>query len=618
MGSARVTRLSSPEERADYIFQLTKDVEALELMLLNNLIETAPIRIGAEQEFCLVDNNFRPNNNSLTVLKDIDDDHFTTEIGNYNLELNLDPLELKGDCFSQLKKQLKNLMHRAKEVAAKHDTKIILTGILPTLDYQHIDASNMTDIPRYFALDSALQEARGQDFNIHIKGVDEVNLYHNSVMLEGCNTSFQMHLQVDPNNFVDTYNWAQAISGPILSCCTNAPILFGKELWSESRIALFTQSIDTRTQSFVLNEKQSRVNFGNKWAEGTAADIFKETISRFRSLLNAPYGRNSVEMLNEGEIPKLKALNLHNGTVYPWNRVCYGISDTQKPHLRIENRYIPSGPTINDEIANMMFWVGVMLGKPNTYDDIATKMDFRDAKTNFYNAARYGMATQFYWNNKVLSSHQLILDELLPMAYRGLYSVGIDPKDAEFFLTIIKNRVESHTGSEWMIRSYRNLQKQNKPKRALYGLVKSMYEHQEKNYPVGSWNVCRNQQIDLPKQHKKVHHYMTTDLFTVNQNDSLELVYNVMKWNEIHHTPVINDKKELVGMVSFTDIMTDYAHQTEALNYLVSNVMSTNVISIGKNDDIEKAVKLMAENRISALPVVYQKKLIGILTTNDI
>ena len=254
MGDLNVIQLTKKSSKAHYIHHLLNDIEALETMIKNNMIEEAPIRIGAEQEFCLVDDDFLPKSNALEILNDINDAHFTTEIGNYNLELNLDPLELKDDCFSKLHMQLNHLLEKAKQVALKKNTKIVLTGILPSITLDSISEDKMTKIKRYSVLNDAIKSTRKQDFNIHIKGVDELNLLHNSVMLEGCNTSFQMHLQVNQKTFIDTYNWAQAISGPVLSACTNSPLLFGKELWSETRIALFTQSVDTRANSFLFNE----------------------------------------------------------------------------------------------------------------------------------------------------------------------------------------------------------------------------------------------------------------------------------------------------------------------------------------------------------------------------
>ncbi|MGB5420319.1 CBS domain-containing protein, partial [Algibacter sp.] len=424
MGDLNVSKLKSKKDRANYVHHLLNDIEALDLMIEKNMIEEKPLRIGAEQEFCMVNNEFLPESKSLELLEDINDEHFTTEIGNYNLELNLDTFELGGDCFSKLHEQLESYLNKAKKIAAKKDIKIVLTGILPSLSVNNVGEDNMTDVERYSFLNDAIKQTRRKSFDIHIKGVDELNLLHDSVMLEGCNTSFQMHLQLPQKDFVDNYNWAQAIAGPILSTCTNSPILFGKELWSETRIALFTQSIDTRVNSYLLNEIQSRVSFGNDWERGTITDIFKNNISRFRSFLTTDFTRNSVDMVKNNEIPKLRALQLHNGTVYPWNRVCYGVMKG-KPNLRIENRYIPAGPTTADEIANMMLWVGVMMGKPKTFKNIHKLWDFKDVKKNFFNAARYGMATQFYCNGKYISSHKLLLDDLLPMAYKGLYSVCV-------------------------------------------------------------------------------------------------------------------------------------------------------------------------------------------------
>ena len=617
MGDLKVIKLNTKKEKANYIYQLIKDIEALDIMINQGLIEKTRIRIGVEQEFCLLDNEFLPKSNSLEILKEIDDDeHFTTEIGNYNLEINLRPLELKKDCFSKLHHQLSSLLEKAKTAAEKKDTKILLTGILPTLSLKHIKEENMTPIQRYYVLNEAIKESRKQEFYIHIKGVDEINLLQDSVMLEGCNTSFQMHLQINPDEFIESYNWAQAISGPILSACTNSPLLFGKELWSETRIALFSQSVDTRANSFLLNQKQSRVSFGREWSKGTVTDIFKDNISRFRSLVTSEFTKDSVEMLQNNKTPKLMALCLHNGTVYRWNRPCYGIGEG-KPHLRIENRYIPSGPTVIDEIANMMFWVGVMVGRPKAYDNIEKKMDFKDVKSNFFSAARYGMATQFYWNNKYITSQKLILEELLPMAYKGLYKMGVSPKDTERYLTIIVNRVKSHNGSEWIKKSYRNLLTSKKPLNALQTLAANLYKKQEAGFPVSSWNLLQKSTPSLFKKRKLVKHAMSTDIFSVGKKDSIELVLNIMQWKNIHHVPVINNDKKLVGLLTKADIKT-YLNDNKRLQDSVKRIMKKEIISIGQYNSLDEAKILFQKHKIKGLPVLRHNKLIGIITTTDI
>ncbi len=616
MGDLNVALLNTKKDKANYIYHLLNDIKALDILIERGLIEDGPLRIGAEQEFCMVNDQFLPESRSLEILEDIADDHFTTEIGNYNLEINLDAVELGGECFSKLHEQLEALLNKAKSAAVKKNIKIILAGILPSLSVSNVDESSMTEVDRYSVLNDAIKRSRRKSFDIHIKGVDELNLLHDSVMLEGCNTSFQMHLQLSPKGFVDNYNWAQAIAGPVLGVCTNSPLLFGKELWSETRIALFTQSVDTRANSYLLNEKQSRVSFGSNWQTGTITDIFKDNITRFRSFLTTNFTRDSIKMIENNETPRLRALQLHNGTVYPWNRVCYGVLNN-KASLRIENRYIPSGPTTDDEIANMMFWVGVMLGKPKKYENIHEQWDFKDVKNNFFNAARYGMATQFYWNGKYMSSHQLIIDELLPMAYKGLYRNGVAPKDAEYYLKIILNRVRGHNGSEWLIRNYRSLLKTHKRFDAMQILTATMYSKQEKGYPVSSWGTVHHsdQRFFTPK--KMVKHVMSTDIFSVGKKDSVDLVLNMMKWKNIHHMPVINNDRELIGLISWTDVEVYLGHSENKHNS-VSKLMNTKIITIDQYASLKTAIELMNKHGIGSLPVIKKGKLIGLMTKNDL
>ena len=478
-----------------------------------------------------------------------------------------------------------------------------------------ISIEHMTPIKRYAVLNEAIKESRKEEFYIHIKGVDELNILSDSVMLEGCNTSFQMHLQINPDNFIDSYNWAQAISGPILSICTNSPLLFGKELWSETRIALFTQSVDTRTNSFLLNEKQSRVSFGNNWETGSVADIFKDNVSRFRSLVTSTFEKDSVAMVENGEVPKLTALNLHNGTVYRWNRVCYGVGNN-KPHLRIENRYIPSGPTTTDEIANMVFWVGVMSGRPKQYENIHEKMDFKDIKANFFNAARYGMYAQFSWNDKIVSAKSLLQDELLPMAYEGLSKLGVSKVDATYYLKIIEDRLISNDGSRWISKSYRNLLKLKKPFEAAQILTSHLYENQDNGSTIDSWEILHKDTKPKYSSKKVVKHLMNTDIFSVDEEDSIELVLNIMQWKNIHHLPVIDHEKKIIGLLLWKDI-EKFIHNQEKLKDNVKTIMRTGIITTSQYTTIDKAKEKMQHYKIDCLPVVEQNRLIGIITLKD-
>ncbi len=613
MGQLNVKHLERSKEKARYTSYLIKDLKALDTMLKQGLIEKAPIRIGAEQEFCIVTDDYFPNKNCIDILETINDSHFTTEIGRYDLEINSDPLLLKGNCFSQLHNQLQDLLKKAEDCAKAHNTKILLTGILPTLRHKHISEKYMTPKPRYHVLNQALKATRSQHFNIHIKGVDELSLFHNSVMLEACNTSFQTHLQINPDEFVEKYNWAQAISGPALAIMANSPMLFGRELWAETRIAVFTQSIDTRANSLVFDEKQSRVSFGENWETGSVTDIFRDHVSRFRSLLTGDVHEDSLELLNKGEIPKLKALQLHNGTVYKWNRVCYGVGGG-KPHLRIECRYIPAGPTLKDEIANMVFWVGLMLGQPEQYKGMPTKMDFKDVKGNFFKAARNGIETEFVWMGKHISAKALLLKELLPIARKGLETADISKKEIDNYLAVIENRLYSHSGSQWLVKSYRALQKNKSRFEARQTLTALMHKHQLTDFTVDQWEIAHPENTLNFDYKPIVKHKMKTKLFVVDENDSLELVNYIMKWKKIHHVPVVNQKRELTGLLSWTDLIK---LGNDNLDKCVKDVMEINLVTISQEKSLAKAKKLMQQHKINCLPVVRKGKLLGILTTTD-
>ena len=616
MGEFNVRKLKGDSDKVAYINQLLADIEALDLMLEKNMFETDPIHIGAEQEFCIVDENWDPSQKGWEILGEIDDPHFTSELMLYSLELNLDPYPLTGQSFSELHKQLDTLLEKAEQTCKKHGTRIILTGILPTIQTDHLDESYMTPQERYRALNDALLDIRREEIELHIKGVDEVNLHHETILYEGCNTSFQSHLQIDPSEFASMYNWAQAIAGPILSICTNSPLLLGKELWEETRIALFTQSVDTRASTHTLNERESRVGFGHDWVSGSVADFYKETVIGFRSLLTTDFEGNSLDKLEKGITPKLRALNLHNGTIYKWNRLCYGVNNN-KPHIRIENRYIPSGPTTADEIANMMLWVGVMMGRPKHLEDIHLKMEFKDIKSNFFNAARYGMGAQFYWEGELISSHDIILDHFLPMAYRGLYRMGVAPKDAERYLSIIEKRTRSINGSRWIVESLRKLQKSYKTPEALRIMLATMHDRNTKHYTIDAWLLPRGNEFRSNESTKTVQDIMTTKTFTAQKDDSAELVMRMMQWKNIHHTPILDSSSHLCGILSWTDI-EPHLSEPEELKKSISDMMQKELITVKPSTLKSEAVELMKSNNIHCLPVVVGKRLVGIVTSNDI
>lgn len=601
-------------ERMQFVKALVDDVSAMETMLENGLFEDDITRIGAEQELCIVDQSYQPKPISKDLLEAIDDPHFTHELARFNMEINLDPLELKGQCFSEMSKNLKELLKKARVKASDHNAYITLAGILPTIGKKELSSDYITPITRYFALNDTLKSSKGSDFSVKIRGVDEVAIKHDSVMFEACNTSFQLHLQIASHDFISSYNWAQAIAGPILAIACNSPLLLGRELWKETRIALFQQSLDTRKTSYSLKDQSPRVGFGWDWEKGSVAEIFKADISRHPILLTKPISEQASDILSEGKIPKLQALNLHNGTVYRWNRPCYGIGNG-KPHLRIENRYLPSGPTVEDEFANFALWIGLMKGRPEEFDSMAEVMNFKEAKNNFVKAARYGKESVLIWKHKEISAVNLMKDHLLPIAENGLESCGIAKKDINYYLGIIKSRLDGNSGAQWQVKNLRNLQPELKLEPSLRILTRLMTENESNGFPVHQWKMIPKEKY--MNQFTKVGDIMSRHLLVLKENEIAGLAEAIMKWNNIHHIPVENDAGELKGLLTWSHLSgLDPAINLNAVK--VKEVMINEIFTTSPEVEISEAKALMDKYQIGCLPVIEGSSLIGIISKKDL
>lgn len=618
MGSQAVKAIESLRERKDFLYHLLNDVKALEMMLSEDVFEKGVQRVGAEQELCLVDKNFRPSCNALKVLDKINDQHYTTELALFNLEINLDPLELKNDCFSQIDKELSKLLSLGDAAANEIDeTKIILTGILPTLRKRDMVFKNITPFQRYKVLNKILKDIRGDDFMLKIKGVDELIINHKSILFEACNTSFQVHLQIPVKEMVDKYNWAQAIAGPILSIAANSPLLLGRELWSETRIALFQQSVDLRNKSYLLREQKPRVSFGSDWIKKSIIELYQDDIVRYTPLLTTDLKEDAIAKLNKGEIPKLEAIGIHNGTIYRWNRMCYGHKDGV-PHMRIENRYIPAGPSVKDEVANAMFWVGVMQGMPDKYKKLSELTPFNEVKGNFVNAARTGINTYFNWFGRGISARRLILEELLPIAREGLIKSEIDKKDIDKYLAIIEKRADTrHTGAQWLKHSNRILKTKMTKDIANATLTAHLYKNQKSGRPVHEWEIAKdNHVLNLDVNITKLEKFMTTEVFVVKENDLVELVTKIMEWRNIHHIPVVDDNNKLTGLITKNKLIAIKDQDTNII--VAKDIMVREVITVDSETSIEQANRIMIDNSIGCLPIVEFEDLVGILTKSDL
>jgi CBS domain-containing protein len=407
------------------------------------------------------------------------------------------------------------------------------------------------------------------------------------------------------------------LSGPVLSVACNSPLLIGKQLWAETRIPLFQQSIDTRGKGYHLREREQRVTFGNRWIN-SVSDVYKNDIARHTLLFLTDIEDDSLDVLKRGEIPKLKALQLHNGTIYKWNRPCYGVYKGV-PHLRIENRYLPSGPTVQDEIANLAFWVGLMSNMPDKFRGNWNKINFNEVKENFYKAAMWGVQSGMVWDGELMSARRLILDTLIPMAREGLQNKGVNESDIDRNLEIIQGRAEKYaTGSRWIVDSYRKLRETLGREESTVALTAIMHYRKLTGKPVHEWGVAKTSEAEqLEMQYDIVSNIMSTDLVTVTENDIAELVLKVMEWRHIRHLPVEDSQGKLKGIITKNRLVRYLNNPEKDGLATAADVMDTDPITIGPSDDIKYAMLLMIDKGVSCLPVVEKDELIGIITDKD-
>jgi CBS domain-containing protein len=622
MGIQSVDTKLTPEELRAFIKALLNDLRALDKMIADGMIEANARRIGAEQELFLVNSAWRPAPVALRLLDKISDPHFTNEIGLFNLEINLDPLTFGGDCLSRMEQQLNEMLATASAAANGCESEIVLTGILPTLRKSDLELGNMTPKPRYFALNDALKQLRGGAYEFRIKGADELNIKHDTWMLEACCTSFQVHLQVGADEFANLYNAAQLATAPVLAAAANSPLLFGRRLWRETRIPLFEQSIDTRNASDHLRERSPRVSFGNQWVRRSALELFEEDISRFRVLLGARLDEDPFALLKQGLAPQLNALRIYNGTVWRWNRACYGVTNG-KPHLRIEARAFPAGPTVADEMANAAFFFGLVLGLSTDCPEIATVLEFDDAKANFLAASHLGLDAQFAWvGGKTIHARELILHHLLPVARDGLLQGNILPADVDRYLRIIEERVSTgRTGSQWLLDSLAGMRKMATKDEVLTSLTAATVSRQREGSPVHTWTLAQMAEGDMHKpSYLRVEEFMTTDLFTVHADEPLDLVARLMDWKRVRHIPVEDEQGRLVGLISCFDVLR---HLERSLNeppkesIPVSSVMNQEPLTVTPEMLTLDAIALMRRTRVDCLPVVKEGRLVGIVSEHD-
>jgi Glutamate-cysteine ligase family 2(GCS2) len=481
----------SQQDRRAYREKVRQCLDVLARMLRESRFEVEPQQVGLEMELNLVDDAGLPSMKNTEVLGAIADPLWASELGQFNLEINVPPRPLTGDALSQLENSVRRSLHHAGQRALHTGSRLMMVGILPTLNQSDVGEQSMSVNPRYKLLNEQMFAARGEEMRISIEGMAERLLTHvDNITPEAACTSVQFHLQVSPESFSSYWNAAQAVAGVQVALAANSPFLFGRELWRETRITLFEQVTDTRPEELKEQGVRPRVFFGDRWIT-SVFDLFEENLRYFPALLPLTEEEDPEEALDRGEAPQLAEMTLHNGTVYRWNRPVYAVVDG-KPHLRVENRVLPAGPTVADVLANAAFYYGLIRALVDADRPIWSQMSFSAAAENLVEGARHGIDARVYWPGLgEVPVTELALRRLLPLAFDGLRTWGVDSADASRLLGIIEQRcLITRTGATWQVDAVHVLDRGGRGDRqeALRLMTQGYIERMNTNQPVHTWS----------------------------------------------------------------------------------------------------------------------------------
>src|ERR1044072_8898883 len=439
---------------------------------------------GMEIELNLIDDNCDPAMRNAEVLQAIADPDFQTELGQFNVEINVAPRRLAGDENADLERELRASLNNAEQHARSAGAHMVMIGILPTLRKEHMTAESLSANPRYKLLNEQIFAARGEDLEIRIDGADRLTVTTDTIAPEAACTSTQFHLQVSPDQFAAYWNAAQVISGIQVALGANSPLLFGRELWRETRIPLFEQATDTRSEEIRAQGVRPRVWFGERWIT-SVFDLFEENVRYFPALLPICDEADPAEFLERGEVPGLSELRLHNGPIYRWNRpICAVVRG--RPHLRVENRVLPAGPTVVDTLANAAFYYGLIRMLAEDERPIWSRMSFSAAEENFHVAARDGIEANIYWPGVGDRPPRAGL----PPAHEARDRGGFDPADRDRLLGVIERRCATlRNGAAWQSAAYHRLRDERGLDRvdALREMTVLYRDHMHSNEPVHDW-----------------------------------------------------------------------------------------------------------------------------------
>ncbi|MDP9392223.1 MAG: glutamate--cysteine ligase [Actinomycetota bacterium] len=489
MGQQVETRAFSREDRTRYRAKVRRCLDVFARMLREARFDFGRPMAGIEIEFNLVDDRGDPAMKNAEVLAQLADPGFQTELGQFNLEVNVPPRRLPDGGVSGFEGGIRASLNAAEDKANGVGAHLMMIGILPSLQSSHMAPETLSENPRYALLNEQILAARGEDIHIAIDGLERLSLTTDSIVPEAACTSTQLHLQVSPEDFAPYWNAAQAIAGVQVAVGANSPFLFGKELWRETRIALFEQATDTRSDELKAQGVRPRVWFGERWVN-SIFDLFEENVRYFPALLPICVEEDPVEVLDRGDTPTLAELRLHNGTIYRWNRPVYDVV-RETPHLRVENRVLPAGPTVVDILANAALYFGLVRYLVDQQRPLWSQMSFSAAEENFHAGAQHGMDAQLYWPGLgSLPVAELVLRRLLPMAREGLAAWGVADDDCARLLDVIEQRcLTGQNGASWQAAMFHRIYDHGAVDRreAMRQLVQRYGKYMHANQPVHTW-----------------------------------------------------------------------------------------------------------------------------------
>ena len=439
MGDEIPRRHFNAEDFSVFRFRLDEETKLLAEQFASSRFSERGDIAGFELEAWLVDREGDPLPRNHEFLERLDNPLVVPELASFNVELNGSPTALAGSTFSRLEDELSATWSACQATAKEMDCHLVTVGILPTIREALLNSDHMSKMVRYQALNDRTMALRdGKPLHLQIEGGEGLDMLHPDVMLEAAATSFQIHLQCKPENAVRDFNASMVASAPMVAVSANSPTLFGRALWDETRIPLFEQAVD------VGAHYPKRVGFGNGFADESMLEVFLENQQQHPILL--PY-------VSDSSPNEFSHVRFHNGTIWRWNRPLIGFDHDGQVHLRIEHRVVPAGPTTKDCVANAAFFFGLVRGFGLEPEPPEARMTFETARDNFYNAARYGLGARIGWNGGEAGIRELLLEDMLPMARRGLSHYTIPDSEIDEYLGIIEARVEStQNGAAWQKR----------------------------------------------------------------------------------------------------------------------------------------------------------------------